>query len=207
MQRSANSTYLSSTHKRETREVIELKHRITELEQTVMEMNFNRALIIKENEDKAYQIEKLKKQRDVDIEKIKKEKEIEIQKIKHEYQSVCEENDFQTQKLRKEIEILKREKEIETEILKKEKESEILRIKEEYENEQQKGKNENVEFIYKLKTEFFPATPYVETKLLEENREKIKKLEQEKQNMRVELGKLNKASSTVLRSRSNKKIC
>ncbi len=209
------SDYPSSSRplKKDTREVRELKERIAALEQTMMELNFSKALIIKENDDKSHQIDKLKKdsenlkkEREAELEKIKKERENEIQKIKQEHESVYEEKNLHIEKLRKEIEMLRREKEIETEILKKEKESEVLRIKEEFENEQQKGQKDNVEFIYKLKSEFFPATPYVETKLIEENREKVKKLEQEKQNLRLEIERLNKASSSVLRSRSTKKI-
>ena len=231
MQRFSNTQNSFNTRKgltREGKEILELKKTVAQLEQTVMEINFSKAIIVKENEDKSHQIEKLKKEvenlkreKESESEKHKKEKENEILKIKQDNEievgkvkkeneieifKIKSENENLVEKLRREIEMLRREKEIETEILKKEKESEVLRIKEEFENEKQKGQKDNVEFIYKLKSEFFPATPYVETKLIEENREKVKKLEQEKQNLRLEIERLNKASSTVLRSRSTKKI-
>ena len=123
------------------------------------------------------------------------EKENEIQRIKQEFESIVEEKVWQIEKLKRENETVKHEKE-----------SEIIKLKEEFELEKQNGEKQNVEFIYKLKSEFFAASPYVENKLFEENREKLKKLEQEKQNLRQEIERISKTNSTVLRSKSNKKI-
>jgi hypothetical protein len=200
MQRFSNTQRKVLT--KEAKENLLLKQKITELEQTIMEINFSKAIVVKENEDKDYQVDKLKKEvdylkkeKEAENERLKKENENEIQKIHQEFQSIVEDKTSQIEKLKRENEMVKREKD-----------NEIIRIKEEYEKEQQNGQKQNVEFIYKLKSEFFSPTPYVENKLLEENREKLKKLEQEKQNLRQEIERISKTNSTVLRSKSNKKI-
>ena len=153
-----------------------LKEKVADLEQTVMEINFSKAVIERENEELSQRIEKLKKERDSEVEKLKHE-----------------------------IETLKKEKEIETEILIKQKENELNRIKEEYETEHQRTKKENVEFIYKLKSEFFPASPYAESKVKEE-KQKVKKINGDPDSVRSKIEKKNRAISPEFKSKTMKKL-
>lgn len=160
---------------KKSKEALFYEQKLHELEQTILEINFTKAIIVKENETLTQQIEKLKKDRDSEVEKLKHE-----------------------------IETLKKEKEIEAEILKKQKENELLRIKEEFETEQERSKKENVDFIYRLKSEFFPASPYAESKL--EEKKKVKIQNGEPENVRSKIEKKSRAISPEFKSKTMKKL-
>jgi hypothetical protein len=153
-----------------------LRVKVADLELTVMETNFSKAVIQRENEELSQRIEKLQRERDSEVEKLKHE-----------------------------IETLKKEKEIETEILIKQKENELNRIKEEFETEHQRSKKETVEFIYKLKSEFFPATPYAEIKVKEE-KTKVQKINGDPDSVRSKIEKKNRAISPEFKSKTMKKL-
>jgi len=166
---------MSAKGKKKSKEAIIYEQKVNELEQTILEINFTKAVIVKENEVLTQQIEKIKRERDSEIERLKHE-----------------------------LETLKKEKEIEAEILKKQKENELLRIKEEFETEQERSKKENVDFIYRLKSEFFPASSYAEKKV--EEKKKVKVQNGEPENVRSKIEKKSRAISPELSSKTMKKL-